>query len=314
MKIHCCRSTPKVLGELDFTVASLGVFDGLHIGHQSLIQRMLAVKDQYQGEGALVRTLLLSFYPHPAVVLGKATKVGVLTGLRKKVQLLDQYGIDIYLLKRFSHELANLPAEEFINGVLLEQFRVKHLIVGKDAAVGRDRLGTVDVMEQEFKKGGGVVEVMQFECDEGKKIGSAGIRELVRAGELYEAETHLGRKYSLEGRIIRGDGRGKGIGVPTANLHLGSHLIPPNGVYATKAILGDTMYPAVTNIGVRPTFSGKGLAVETHLLGYSGPDCYGERLEVVFLDKIRDEKRFGSPDELKEQIDRDIEQARKLTF
>ena len=289
------------------SVAVLGNLDGVHRGHQRLLAEARSIADKRS-----VPLLTVSFYPHPAVVLGRTSELPMITSLRQKVRVLDALGVDRIALVRFTSALSQLSAEDFVGKVLLGMLNIETLVVGPDAAVGRGRTGTASVLAEIFERAGRACTTLPFLELEGERVSSRRIRSVVAAGDLATARALLGRGFALDGRVQHGAKRGQGIGFPTLNLAVNGRVLPPRGVYATRTQIGACRYPSVTNLGVRPTFAGTTLSAETHLLDYAGPALYGNVIEVEFVEHIREERRFPSVQELRHQIGRDVEEARKL--
>ena len=291
----------------DFRVATLGNFDGFHHGHQSILERVRAQKLVSGG-----RALLLSFYPHPAVVLRQAAEIQRISTLHQSLSILAKYQIDFLYLVRFTAKLAAMRAQDFIEKLLFEQLDIKHLVLGPDACVGRKREGDSAFIRSAFAAAGRQAEIVSQYEHANFKVGSRLIREALAGGNLDLAATLLGRRFALEGRIVHGAGRGKSIGIPTANLHLTSQVLPPAGVYATLCRLAGQSYQSVTNIGVRPTFEVGEQSVETHLLSYAGDNFYNQHLELEFVSYLRAEQKFSSVGALQTQIQKDIQEAGRV--
>jgi riboflavin kinase/FMN adenylyltransferase len=287
-------------------IATLGNFDGLHLGHNQLFKRVSEIAGGLRRDAEKkILTGALSFYPHPAVVLGKAPRVPMLTSKRQKQGLLPEKGIDFFCIMRFTRELAEVLASDFCENILRDLFHVHTLVIGEDAAVGKDREGNVDFLRHHLPALGIQVEVVPFLQVDGARISSGRVRESLLSGDVDKASRLLGRCYSVDSKIVPGDGRGRTIGFPTANLHT-------TGVYAVRVRTSAGIFPGVVNIGVRPTFNGVGERVEVHILDAIEPPDYGDRIEVLFVQRIRDEKKFDSIDALKAQITLDVTRAKQL--
>lgn len=260
--------------------------------------------------------VVVSFYPHPATVISKAGKVPLLTALREKVALLSHEGVNLLYLVHFTPFLAQLSAHQFIDQVLVSKLQVAHLVVGEDAAVGKAREGDIPFLTHELPKKRVELTVVPHLKMEGVRPSSRHIRGVLSEGKIREANELLGRFYTVIGRVIHGAGRGKTIGIPTANLALPTRMVPAHGVYATILSVEGTFYPAVTNIGTRPTFKGVGVSVETHVMNLDGTpadlDLYGKRVVLRFLSKVRDERTFSGAPELVQQIHKDSAEALSL--
>ncbi len=284
---------------------TIGVFDGIHRGHQEIIYQLTAGAHQ-AGAPAVV----LTFHPHPVTVI-TGRQILCLTTPEERAEILFSLGVDVVILQEFSIELAGHTAENYMANIQ-RQTGLQNLLIGYDFALGKDRAGTFDRLTQIGIETGfkvSAVEPVQFD---GEVISSTLIRNLVGEGKVQEAAEKLGRDYSISGIVISGDGRGRTIGIPTANVDvLAGKVIPKNGVYACWARIGAERHPAVVNIGYRPTFtSGEVLPrIEAHLLDFSS-DLYGKKVKLEFVQRLRDEQKFPSVDELLKQINVDIHTAR----
>lgn len=293
---------------LQNTWLAIGVFDGVHLGHQHMLN-LLTTGAHNESAPAVV----LSFNPHPAVVLGKQTDFKWLSPPDERTTLLLAQGVDHVILQQFDKDFAAISAQDFMKSLSL-QLGVTHLLVGQDFALGRDRQGDVPYLTALGKELGYTLQVVNAISDQDGVISSTRIRHNIRTGRVAEASRELGRFYNLFGQVVHGDGRGRTIQIPTANLDLpGEKLIPTNGVYACWASIDDTRKPAVTNIGMRPTFAmgDQILHVETHILDYHG-DIYGKVLNLEFVEMLRQEQRFSSVESLVSQIHADIDRTRKI--
>lgn len=287
---------------------AIGVFDGMHLGHQSMLRRLVEGAHAVQAPA-----VVMTFEPHPAIVLGNQSDFKWLSPPEERSSLINALGVDHILLQQFDRNFASIHADDFMQGVT-RQLGLRNLLVGYDFALGKDRQGNADYLEKLGKQLGYHLEVFPPIRDEIGIISSTRIRSLVRAGNIDQVPALLGRYYSLEGYVVHCDGRGRTIDIPTANLDLPEEkLIPVNGVYACLAWLGGACFPAVTNIGTRPTFTSGDQAahVETHLLDFR-EEIYGRELKLEFISRLRDEKRFDSVESLVTQIQADIRQARTI--
>lgn len=305
-----CRDSTKLPRLERPLVAALGNFDGVHTGHQVLLQRMALYSQRMGGYERAV----LSFYPHPLKVLAPSRHEPPLSTFRQKAALLEAAGVTLFVPLHFTRRVSQISAGEFVDQVLGAFLQVQHLVIGADACVGRAREGNADYLVAAMARRGATAEVVPFVRDQsGEKIGSGQIRRLVTEGRMDLVRNALGRSYALEGRVVRGDGRGRTIGFPTANVRT-SQLLPANGVYSSEVAIGERRFRAVTNIGVRPTFTSAVTPVmEAHLLDYPGEPFYGQRVTVELGERIRGEQRFSSAVELVAQIARDIERVRELS-
>ncbi len=287
---------------------TIGSFDGVHRGHQEIVKRLTAGAHEHG-----VPAVVLTFHPHPASVLGKRKDAFYLSTPEERAELLGQLGVDLVITHPFNHQVASMSALQFMQQ-LNQQLNIQELWVGYDFALGKGREGNVDRLRQIGMDLGYRVEVIPAIELDGEVISSSRIRAYIFNGEVDQAARLLGRPYRLQGTVIPGDGRGKTIGIPTANLNLWSELaIPKAGVYVCQAIVEERVYGAVTNVGVRPTFETQPVPprVEAHILDYQA-DLYGQHIQLDFLYHLRDELRFPSAQALVTQIHEDIQQARGL--
>ncbi len=292
--------------------ATIGVFDGVHLGHREVLRRVVAEARRQDAVPAVV-----TFASHPKAVLVGRTPPAITT-LAHRLVLFRRAGIGLTLVLEFSPGLRARSAPDFLREVLVQGLGLRTLVLGFDSKFGRNREGTLSTLEPMARElGVGLVRVPALRLG-GRAVSSSAIREAVGLGELERAAAMLGRPPSLLGTVVRGEGRGRRLGFPTANLDLHHELRPPVGVYAglvlrrpAAAEAGAPLLPAVVNVGRRPTFGPGELLVEVHLLDWSG-DLYGEVLEVFFLACLRGEEAFAGPEELARAIDGDVARARKI--
>ena len=287
-------------------VAAVGNFDGYHLGHQRILGRVSEIS---RSRG--LTPILISLYPHPREVLSNI-KLAALCSLEERLELLKNWGIDELILLRFTQELSRISGKVFLSDLVFKQLSVQHLVIGADAAFGKNRATDLDQIKTICSQLSVGLDVLGFEADMGQKIGSRLVRESLEQGKLENVSKFLGRDYSLRGRVVHGERVGHDLGFPTINLHCPNQLIPAKGVYVTRTNVGARNYPSVTNIGVRPTVSsGSSLRVETHFLKDPPHELYGERVSVGFISKIREEVKFASIAELKRQIACDVDESRR---
>ena len=287
---------------------TIGSFDGVHRGHQEIVQR-LTTGAHAVGSPAVV----LTFYPHPGFVLGKRKTPYYLTTPEERAMLLEKLGVDVVMTLPFDLPMSATSPHEFL-AMLKAHLDISHLLVGQDFALGRNREGTVSVLQQFDAEFGYTLEVIPSLTNGGEAISSTRIRQALAEGDVSLAAALLGRFYNLSGEVIPGDGRGRRIGISTANLDVwAERAIPKVGVYVCRAKVGDTFWGAVTNIGMRPTFETQpGLPrIETHLIDLD-ENLYGKRLDLEFLAYLRDEQRFSTIQSLVTQIEQDVRQAREI--
>jgi len=285
-------------------VVALGNFDGVHVAHRTMFS--LARKMAKRMLGASVA---YTFYPHPVKVLSPASAPKMINTLAQRLELIDAEGIHATVVEPFSLKFAHLSAEKWFRKVIVKNLKAQAVVAGYDFTFGSHRSGTVESLEKLCKENGIVCKILEAQIAGETLISSTQIRHFVAGGEMKRAAKLLGRPYFIDGHVIAGAGRGAQLGIRTANLQSENELIPQGGVYATQTRVGNRYYPSVTNIGINPTFGGKALSIETHLLDFKG-DLYGKTLRIAFLQKIRDERTFASVTELVAQIHRDIARAR----
>lgn len=289
------------------SVVSVGVFDGVHLGHQRLLQELIEMGSELRGVPTVV-----TFANHPdAVLRGEAPPA--LVSLPHRLRLLRRAGVERTLVLEFNDELRNTGAEAFAQTILAEGLGTCGLLLGYDSAMGKNREGTGDRFRKLGDAFGFAVREAKPLTVDGEPVSSTRIRAAIENGDLDAAHRLLGRWPSAFGEVVHGDGRGHELGFPTANLMPQSPILPPDGVYAVQVMVGGETQAGVANLGKRPTFASAtdGSVLEVHLLDWQG-DLYGSVLEVSFLAKLRDEKRFSGPDELIAQIEQDVARARAL--
>jgi len=288
------------------SVVTVGSYDGVHIGHQYLLKRM---KETAKGLG--YHTAVVTFYPRPQAVLAPHRPPRYLTMPAEKITLLSALGLDLTAILPFTRETASTPAAEFVEK-LVQHLKMRQLWVGPDFALGRNREGDVPTLRRLGRQLGFEVQVVEPYVQGGQVVSSTRIRHLLTLGEVRQATALLGRYPGLIGQVVRGAQRGRLLGFPTANLRvLPERAIPADGVYACFAWIGEERHPAVTNVGVRPSFAGTERTVETYLLDFSG-NLYGLDLKLEFVERLRSEKRFENLNELRAQIRADAERAAQV--
>lgn len=281
---------------------AIGFFDGIHLGHQSVI---LKAKDVAKEKG--IKLAVMTFDPHPSIVLGKRNEqVFYITPMEQKLRLLESMEVDIVYVVRFTSDFAKLSPQEFIEKFIVD-LNVKHVTAGFDFSFGSFGQGSMDTM-QELSEGRYEVNVVQKKTDETEKISSTRIRQELKSGNMDKARALLGRPYQIPGVVVHGDKRGRQIGFPTANIQAqeGS-FIPANGVYAVKMLVQNEWIEGVCNVGFKPTFNNpehKKLTIEVHLFDFD-KNIYGEEVFVDWFKRIRDEQKFDGIHALKEQIEKD---------
>ncbi|HOA40431.1 MAG TPA: bifunctional riboflavin kinase/FAD synthetase [Halanaerobiales bacterium] len=282
-------------------VLTIGVFDGLHLGHQAIINKAKEIGKEKQ-----VPVGIYTFNPNPLKVLKPAFAPKAILSPRQKIELLSSYNLDYYLEQKFTMDFASLDYAEFVQDYLLDKFKIVHLVVGEDFTLGSKGEGNLANLKKLADSSG-----FEITCLENIKIGkervsSTLIRKLVEQGKLEEVPQYLGRYYRLEGKVVRGKGRGKTLGVPTANIKLDEdYVLPPEGVYSAYVLYDGKEYQGVVNFGNNPTFPGSDFTIEVHIIGFD-KEIYCEHLSLDLVQRIRGEMTFKSSDELVEQIKKDI--------
>jgi riboflavin kinase/FMN adenylyltransferase len=288
-------------------VITIGNFDGVHIGHLSLFQRVKELAEAMGDE-----SIIITFYPHPIKVLSPANGPPLITGHEQKMRLIEEAGIDVFLVIEFTREFANMSAYDFVHQIIHSKIGARAVVVGPDYRFGHKREGDIPTLTRMGKELNFEVYVVPDISINGVEVSSSTIREFVTAGELRRAREMLGRDYQVAGQVIRGRDRGgRLLGFPTANLQLIDELTPKPGVYATEVLIEGRLYEGATNIGYSPTFENGAFSVETHVLDFSG-DIYGKIIQVRFIERLRDEKTFSGPEELSQQIKKDVDRAREI--
>ncbi len=284
---------------------TIGVFDGVHLGHQYLISQLTERARQQNWLSGVV-----TFRQHPRELLSPP-KLPYLTSLAHKIRLLQNEGVDTVVPLSFTLQLAQLSTHQFV-GLLKKYLRMRGLLIGPDFALGRNREGnaaTLRLLGQEMNFSVTVIPLVRINS---AVVSSTVVREALAAGDMQRVVDLIGRSFSLEGQVITGIGRGSGLGFPTANLEMDSEqALPADGIYATWAYIDDQAYQSMTNIGRRPTFGGNERTVETYILNYGG-NLYGRRLRIDVVERLRAEQRFDTVGALKQQIAEDVERGRAI--
>ena len=294
--------------EVDATVLTVGVFDGVHCGHQDVLAR-LAARAMDAGRASL----FVTFDPHPREVLDPATAPALLTTRDEKLTLLGATGIDYVAIVPFTADLARRTATEFVDEILIERFRMTELLVGHDHGFGRGREGDISLLRSlGASRGFQVDPVPPVLTASGEAVSSTLVRRAIATHDLDRARRLLGRPYSARGQVVAGAARGRLLGFPTINVEPDSSrkLLPPDGVYAVQVDGSRGRFDGMMNLGGRPTFGDERRTLEVHLFDASG-DFYGDRVDVAFIARLRDTVRFPSPEALVEQLRRDADAARR---
>ncbi len=285
------------------TFVTVGVFDGVHLGHKHLISQLVG-----QAEQGNSLSVVVTFRQHPQQVLRPDIILPFLTSLAEREELLENEGVDIIVPLTFIEETSRLSAREFI-GLLRKHLRMSGMVIGPDFALGRKREGSADALRALGREMGFGVTVVPPVVIDGDIVSSTAIRQALSAGDVHKVHRLAGRNFSLQSRVIAGAGRGLWMGFPTANLDISpEHALPVDGVYATWAGIGSETFPSMTNIGTNPTFGDKRRAVEVYIVDYGG-DLYGQELQIEFVERLREERRFDSVEELKKQVAEDVKRG-----
>jgi riboflavin kinase/FMN adenylyltransferase len=285
-------------------VLTIGNFDGVHSGHRQVLAKLTA-----EAQSLGLPAAVMIFEPQPKEHFDIEGSPARLTTLAEKIELLEQQGIDALACMAFNNRFMSLSAEDFVKQVLVDGLNVKALIIGDDFKFGCDRSGDFEYLKQAGQKHGFTVQDTKTVLQGGMRVSSTEVRAALEQGDLTQAQVLLGREFAISGRIAHGQKLGRTLGVPTANVILKRHKTPLVGVYAVQVVTSSGTYNGVANIGMRPTVGALVPILEPHLFDFDG-DLYGQRLKVVFKQKIRDEKRFNGLDELKAAIYNDIEKAK----
>jgi riboflavin kinase / FMN adenylyltransferase len=286
------------------TVLTLGVFDGLHLGHQLI---MRTVVERAHAVNAV--PTVITFDPHPRAVLHPESAPPLLQTFDQKIEGFGVLGIEQTIIVRFTEEFSRIAAGDFLRDVVKERLHAQEVYLGKGFAFGHNREGNIELLRHLGHNLGFVAGEVPEVRFRGRRVSSSKIRELLASGQVNLVRGMLGRPYGVEGRVVRGAERGQQLGFPTANLHPQNRVIPRNGVYVTGTLIEGQWRRSVTNVGLRPTFGeAKEPSVETFVMNWAG-DLYGDVVRVRFLYRLRDERKFGSVGELKTQIERDAARA-----
>lgn len=287
------------------SAVAVGVFDGVHLGHQRVLEAL------HRNDNGLTR-VAMTFGTHPAAVLAPDRAPPRLSTLKRRFELLEASGIERIAVLDFDEAMRDMTPEEFVDRFLVEGLQTRFVAVGTGFRFGRDATGTTDTLAELAKSRGFRVEVVEIAHQGDQEIRSTSIRECVESGDVERAASMLGRPYEMEGIVVPGDGRGRQLGVPTANVSFPAVLtVPLEGVYAVAVTIDEADHDGVANLGVRPTFDGTEQVLEVHVL-HGETNLYGKQIRVGFVGRIRDERRFTSVDELLTQIRTDIRGAARI--
>lgn len=288
------------------SVLSVGVFDGVHLGHQHLIAELL-----HQAEKRGMISGVVTFRHNPEKLLSHRSKLPFLTDIKERLVLLKQAGVAMVIPLSFTPELAQLSPRQFIT-LLQNYLKMRGMVIGEDFALGKDREGNTENLKKLGKEMNFDVTIVPPLVKDGEVVSSTTIRKALATGDMNKVRNLMGRPFKVAGKVVSGYGRGTGLGFPTANLEVTyDHALPPDGVYTGWACLNGNTYQAMTNIGKNPTFGVNQRTVEAYLINYHG-DLYGADLQLDIVARLREEKKFKNEDELKKQVAEDIQKGKKI--
>ncbi|MGH9868949.1 MAG: bifunctional riboflavin kinase/FAD synthetase [Candidatus Polarisedimenticolia bacterium] len=293
------------VGALPSPIVAIGNFDGVHLGHQKIIETVTARARAVGGT-----SILMTFDPHPLTILRPTGRPPLIMPMSEKIRMLGTLGLDMMLIVPFTREFASIPAEAFVEDVLARRLRATEVHVGTNFHFGKGGVGDFDLLRSEGARHGIAVERVPVVLHDSQPVSSTRIRENIARGAVDRAAAMLGREYTIRGLVVHGRGRGAGLGFSTANLSTDNELIPALGVYVTRAEVAGERHISVTNIGERPTFGEGERVVEAHLLDYPGPELYGRTMRLSFCTHLRSERKFESAQALTTQIRKDVAATR----
>lgn len=301
------RGLDHIPPELQNSIVTIGNFDGVHLGHQYIFQKVISA-----ARAGGCRSMVITFDPHPKMILHPDIQpFHLITTVEEKIALLEMTGLDAILLIPFTLDFAATTAEDFVRDILWEKLRIAKIFIGHDYTFGKGKKGNEEFLTAMGSRLGFSVEAIPPFQIEGQLISSTRIRHVILDGDVKLAKEFLGRPYSLKGTVVKGYHRGTGLGFPTANIESGKSLLPSRGVYAAWINLGGSLYRGALNIGLNPTFGNDKLTIEIFIMGFEG-DIYGQAVDILFEEKIRDEVKFDSPDQLAAQIKQDVKRVGEI--
>lgn len=285
---------------------TIGNFDGVHTGHQALFRKVKEWAQKLDGQ-----SVVMTFHPHPLEVLFPGKPLSFITSHEQKLDLIADFGIDATIVVPFSKDFSQISAREFVEDLLVGSIGVKAVVVGYDYRFGRNREGDISFLRQLGEEHGFQVDTVPGIRMDDMVVSSTAIRKMIVEGNISKANQLLGRLFEVSGTIIPGRKRGAGLGFPTANIRMPAQTPPRTGVYVVEAEIDGNTYGGAANLGYNPTFGDVDLSLEVHLFDFN-QDVYGKPISVRFIDRLRDEKRFSGPQDLIDQIRKDVETARKI--
>lgn len=304
MKIY--KEIKDIKDEMKRPILTIGNFDGVHLGHQAILKKIVSRAKEAGGS-----SIVFTFEPHPLKVIAPDKDIRLITSCDEKTRLLEDAGVDAVICANFTREFAEQDPDEFVKNVLHEKIGVAEIYIGHDYAFGKGRKGTISHLKELGKRYGFYVGVIEPVVIDDAVVSSSRIRQMILDGNVDNAAKLLGRNYALTGIVVKGAGRGRKLGFPTANIELPSELIPKDGVYAVKVKKGDKAYDGVANIGNKPTFKNEKFGVEAYLFDFN-ESLYNETLEIEFVKRIRNERAFKNAEELIAHMKGDVSAAKEI--
>jgi len=290
------------------SILTIGTFDGVHIGHNKILTKLVEESKKNN-----LSSLIMTFFPHPRMVLQKSQEIKMIDTIDEKIHLFEKTGVDNLIIQPFDENFSKIRAKEFVEEILVKKLKIKHIIIGYNHRFGKDREASVDDLKKFGLNYMFTVEEIAAQEIHSIAISSTKIRNAILKGEIKKCNEYLGRNFMLTGEVVHGDGLGKKINFPTANIEIAEtyKIIPKNGVYLVKAIINSEIYFGMMNIGVRPTIGGENKSLEIHFFNFKD-NIYNKTFSVEIICKIRDEEKFSSIDELKIQLKKDEQFCLKL--
>jgi len=290
------------------SILTIGTFDGVHIGHNKILTKLVEESKKNN-----LSSLIMTFFPHPRMVLQKSQEIKMIDTIDEKIYLFEKTGVDNLIIQPFDENFSKIRAKEFVEEILVKKLKIKHIIIGYDHRFGKDREASVDDLKKFGLNYMFTVEEIAAQEIHSIAISSTKIRNAILKGEIKKCNEYLGRNFMLTGEVVHGDGLGKKINFPTANIKIPEtyKIIPKNGVYLVRAIINSERYFGMMNIGVRPTIGGEKKSLEIHFFNFKD-NIYNKTISVEIICKIRDEEKFSSIDELKIQLKKDEQFCLKL--
>ena len=290
------------------SILTIGTFDGVHIGHNKILTKLVEESKKNN-----LSSLIMTFFPHPRMVLQKSEEIKMIDTMDEKIHLFEKTGVDNLIIQPFDENFSKIRAKEFVEEILVKRLKIKHIIIGYDHRFGKDREASVEDLKKFGLNYMFTVEEIAAQEIHSIAISSTKIRNAILKGEIKKCNEYLGRNFMLTGKVVHGDGLGKKINFPTANIQIKEpyKIIPKNGVYLAKTIFNSNIYFGMMNIGVRPTIGGKNKSLEIYFFNFKD-NIYDKTISIEIINKIRDEEKFSSIDELKTQLKKDEQFCLKL--